>query len=137
VNNKRINTELVLQLYEAFSNRDYKALENICSGDIKWVQNPGFPMGGTNVGIDNIIKNVYEANSKNWKYFDFERKIISELDDTVLVEGLYKVQGTKSQEIASVQTAHVFRIKNNKVISFQQYTDSKILWDNYNNKELI
>jgi ketosteroid isomerase-like protein len=106
------------------------ALDRICANDILWTQNPGFPGGVVSRGISSIIENVFEANSKRWKYFSFERSSISVAHNTVLVEGLYIVQGHDARERASAATAHVFKIEEGKVISFQQYTDSKTLWDN-------
>jgi ketosteroid isomerase-like protein len=63
--------ELILQLYAAFSSRDLVELERICAKDILWTQNPGFPGGAVNQGIKDIIKNVYDANTARWKFFNF------------------------------------------------------------------
>lgn len=128
-----MNAEIIKTLYKAFSERDLVTLEKICTKDILWTQNPGFPGGGVNTGVKNIIKNVYEANTNRWKYFNFEKSSISENKDTILVEGHYIVQAHGAQEKTRAQTAHVFKIENGQVTSFQQYTDSKTLWDNYSN----
>lgn len=123
--------EVVNQLYQAFSDRDIAKLERLCSKDIVWTQNPGFPGGTVSIGIKDIIKNVYDANTARWKFFSFERNSTVNAEDKVLVQGVYTVQAHGSDEKISAQTAHVFTIKDRKVISFEQYTDSKTLWDNY------
>jgi ketosteroid isomerase-like protein len=123
--------ELIEKVYKAFSKRDLEELSNLCSSNIRWEQNPGFPGGGINIGIDKIIENVYEANNKRWKNFNFERHSLTATQETVLVEGFYIVQGPKSSTQVKAETAHIFRLKDNKVISFKQYTDTKTLWNNF------
>ena len=126
------NKLLIEKLYQGFRERDVPSLSEVCHPEIIWTQNPGFPGGGVSIGIAEIITNVYDGNSKRWKYFKFSRETIISGEDTVLVQGCYIVTGKNDERSVSAQTAHVFKIENNKVISFQQYTDSKILWDNYN-----
>lgn len=125
-------TNLIIELYQAFSDRDLQKLKVICDEKIAWYQLTGFPGGKTSIGIQEIITNVYEGNASRWKSFRFKRDSIQEMNDIVLVEGNYFVKGEKNNHEVAVKTAHLFRIKNNKVISFQQYTDSKLLWDNLN-----
>ena len=123
--------ELIERLYQAFRERDVPALSEICDPGIIWTQNPGFPGGQVSTGIAEIITNVYEGNSKRWKHFQFSKESMTSGDNTVLVQGAYIVTGKNEDISVSAQTAHVFKIENNKVVSFQQYTDSKTLWDNY------
>jgi ketosteroid isomerase-like protein len=125
------NKLLIEKLYQGFRERDIPALSKICHPEIVWTQNPGFPGGRVSIGIAEIITNVYEANTNRWKYFQFSRESIISGEDTVLVQGSYIVTGKNHERSVSAQTAHVFKIEDNKVISFQQYTDSKTLWDNY------
>jgi ketosteroid isomerase-like protein len=123
--------KLIEKLYQAFRERDIAKLSEICDPKIVWTQNPGFPGGRVSIGIAAIITNVYEGNSKRWKHFKFSRESMTSGDNTVLVQGAYIVTGKNEDTSVMAQTAHVFKIENNQVISFQQYTDSKILWDNY------
>lgn len=129
------NTELIKKLYTAFASRDREQLRLICSTDIIWKQNPGFPGGGINTGIENIIKNVYEANTARWASFSFTTKKISSLGDTVVVEGHYEVQSKKSKRAIQAQAVHIFNLNKQKVQSFQQYTDTKLLWDNFKGED--
>ncbi len=125
------NIELVNKLYEHFASNNLEGLKSVCSDDIKWKQNPGFPGGGINTGAKDILKNVRDGNASRWKSFSFRKDRVTGLGNIVLVEGAYIVQSKKSGKSVEAQTCHVFEILNNKVISFQQYTDSKTLWDNY------
>ncbi|MCB9397640.1 MAG: nuclear transport factor 2 family protein [Acidobacteria bacterium] len=122
--------ELVIALYQAFGNRDRAALEHLCDPAISWHQNPGFPGGGVHVGIDAILQNVFEANTARWKVFEFKILNLIAEDDTVVVEGVYVVEGRTHQRV-EVQTAHVFTLANGRICKFQQYCDTKTLWDHY------
>jgi len=123
--------ELIEELYKAFKSKDLEALTDICSPEIVWKQNPGFPGGGINYGVKDIMANVFIANAERWDYFAFEIEDITALGDIVLVQGHYIVQSEKAKEKTYSQTAHVFTIENQKVTAFQQYSDTKVLWDNY------
>jgi len=129
------STELINKLYAAFANRDKEQLKLICSADIVWKQNPGFPGGATHTGIENIIKNVYEANTGRWASFSFTTEKISSLGDTIVVEGHYEAQSKKAKRPVQAQAVHIFNLDNQKVKSFQQYTDTKLLWDNFKGED--
>jgi ketosteroid isomerase-like protein len=38
--------EIIENLYSAFQNKDYDSFRALCSDDIEWIQNEGFPQGG-------------------------------------------------------------------------------------------
>lgn len=124
------NTDLIISLYKNFGEKNVEALKEICAKDIVWTQNPGFPGGTISRGVEAIIKNVNEGNAGRWEKFSFRRDSITEAGDKVLVEGAYVVKSEKSANEVEAQACHVYEIKNGRVASFQQYTDSKTLWDN-------
>ncbi len=123
--------KLIKQLYCAFADRDRDTLSHLCSPDIEWRQNPGFPGGGMNIGIEQIIENVYRANASRWQLFKFQPDEMIACDKSVVVQGHYIVQSKQAAEPVKAQAVHIFKFNNQKVISFQQYTDTKVLWDNY------
>lgn len=74
-----------------------------------------------------MLENVYEANRKRWKSFSFSKHTIFEGMDNVVVEGTYDVESHNGKKTRA-QTVHVFKIKDGKVQSFWQYTDTQVLW---------
>ncbi len=124
------NTDLIISLYKNFGEKNADALKEICTEDIVWTQNPGFPGGTISTGVEAIIKNVFEGNAGRWEKFSFRRDSITEAGDKVLVEGAYVVKSETSDKEVEADACHVFEIKDGQVASFQQYTDSKTLWDN-------
>ncbi len=65
------NVEVIQELYRAFREKDYDAFLNICTEDIEWVQNEGFPNGSTRRGASEFIEGVFKANDSNWKSFAY------------------------------------------------------------------
>ncbi len=41
------NLEVIEELYRAFREQDYDAFLRICTPDLEWIQNDGFPRGAT------------------------------------------------------------------------------------------
>lgn len=130
MNNLKSSSELIKSMYRAFSERNLQKLNQICHEEIIWSQMKGFPGGRISLGVNNIISNVYEANSKRWKGFKFEIDEMINSGDSVFVLGNYYIEKINSSELEKIKTTHHFRIENGKITSFQQYTDTKLLWDN-------
>ena len=70
--------EIVENLYSAFQTKDYDSFRALCSKDLEWIQNKGFPKGGHHHGADAIIKNVFNQFEKDWNYFKFQIEEIFE-----------------------------------------------------------
>lgn len=125
------NVDRIRQLYSAFARRDRLALSALCHPEIEWRQNPGFPGGGINRGVDQIIENVYQANASRWLSFQFEPDEMFSCEHAVIVQGHYVVQGKQAASPVRAQAVHIFKFEHQHIISFQQYTDTKVLWDNF------
>ena len=65
------STEIIESLYKASGSKDYDSFRTLCSDDIEWIQNKGFPKGGHHHGADAVIKNVFQQFEKDWNYFKF------------------------------------------------------------------
>lgn len=128
------NEALVMNLYDSFALRDTEALSNICHPEILWIQMPGFPGGTTSIGINEIITNVFDGNSSRWASFSFSKTKTSAYEDLVIVQGEYIVTAHDTNRPAQALTTHIFSIEDGKVYKFQQFTDTKVLWDCYTNK---
>ena len=60
------NLEIIKELYRAFSTKDYGAFLNICSPELEWIQNPGFPNGERHEGAEAVVENVFKCFSRLW-----------------------------------------------------------------------
>ena len=129
------NREIVESFYEAVGEKEVHDERGVSRGDIdhlrlifaeniKWIH-PA--LGGEFNGADSVINDVLIPFWKNWDLtIDFHRYI--EEGDTIVVlatyQGIYKPTGNEVNE----PTAHVWDLKDGKIVRFRQYVDTASLW---------
>jgi len=121
--------KIIENLYNAFKRKDYDAFRALCSEDIEWIQNKGFPKGGRHHGADAVIKNVFKQFEKDWEYFQFKIEDMFECQGgaQVTVVGAYIGKHKLTNKGVAASTAHVFEIENQKVKKFRQFTDTALI----------
>jgi len=67
----------------------------------------------------------------NFKEFHANPEQFTEIKDQVLVTGTYSGISNK-ERIFKVPFSHIYRIQDNKIIQFRQFTDTKIIQDSIN-----
>ncbi len=123
------NLEVIHELYRCFRTQDYEGFLQICSPDLEWIQNPGFPGGSTWQGAQTVVDCVFKTFYRDWASWSFE--IVQYLDagETIIVIGTYTgTHGTSGQSFRA-DTAHVYDLQAGKIIRFRQFTDTKMIWD--------
>ena len=120
------SVEIIENLYNSSGNKDYDAFRSLCSEDIEWIQNRGFPKGGHHHGADAVIKNVFQQFEKDWTVFKFEKHEIFESRDgsKVTVIGSYIGEHKQTKKTVDAAAVHIFEIVNGKVKRFRQFTDT-------------
>ena len=118
--------EIVENLYKASRSKDYDSFRALCTKDIEWIQNKGFPKGGHHHGADAVIKNVFQQFEKDWNTFKFERKELFESKDgtKVTVIGSYIGEHKQTGKTVDAATVHIFELEHSKVRRFRQFTDT-------------
>ena len=116
--------EAVEALYVAFRNRDYFSLNQILARDIEWNQNTGFPDGGSYVGLEAIIANVFDSFADSWSEWRFEIDRYLEAPDSVIVTGSYIGTHLKTGKDMISAAAHIYDFEDGKIIRFTQYADT-------------
>lgn len=123
------NIEVIQELYRAFREEDYGAFTDICTTDIEWIQNEGFPSGATYRGASSVVEGVFKAFNYDWEYFSFDIEQYLDAGDSIIVIGSYVGKHRKSTKLVRAGTAHVFELHDGKVLRFRQFTDTKVIWD--------
>lgn len=123
------NIELIKELYRSFKEKDYKAFARICSPDLIWHQNPGFPNGSTHYGANEVVKNVFQVFNNEWESFRYFIDEMRDLGDGVLVVGAYEGKHRRSGKTFRSEAIHLYSIQDGKVAHFRQFTDTKVIWD--------
>ena len=120
------NLEIIKSTYEGkTSEENGKNLANYVADKISWTEAKGFPYAGTYIGLESVTKNVFSRLGSEWIDYKFTPEDYVAGDDKVVAfgtyMGTYKITG-KSFE---ARVAHVWKLKDGKIISFEQFVDSQ------------
>lgn len=121
------NVDIVRGAYEAFGRGDVPAVLEVLDKDVIWTDMEGFPTGGTYVGAGAILNGVFLPLGTEWNKFQANPDEFLESGDHVVAlghyEGTYKTTGKGMR----VPFAHVWTLRDGKVVKFVQYTDTLLV----------
>jgi ketosteroid isomerase-like protein len=116
-----MNSEIIRGLYDAFATGDVPGVLGVLDGDIRWTEAEGFPYGGTYVGPDAVLANVFARLGSEWDGFTaVPHTFVAEGDSVVALGdygGTYKATGRRFS---------AWTLRGGKVVRFQQYTDTAL-----------
>ena len=99
---------------------------------ISWIEAKGFPYGGTYTGLENVTKNVFNRLGSEWIDYKFTPEDYVDADDKVVAYGTYTGTYKLTGKVFKARVAHVWKLKDGKIISFEQFVDSKMVNDSMN-----
>lgn len=123
------NLQVVQELYRAFREKDFDAFLHICTPDLEWIQNEGFPRGTTYRGAEAVVEGVFRANDERWEMFSFQIDQYLDAGDSVIVIGAYVGRHRQSEKSLRAVAAHVYDLVDGKVCRFRMFADTKTIWD--------
>jgi ketosteroid isomerase-like protein len=121
------NIEIIQELYRAFREKDYNAFLHICTPDLEWIQNEGFPQGATYQGAASVVEGVFKSNDERWEQFSFRVDRYLDAGDSVIVIGAYVGFNRQTQKSLCAVAAHV--LVDSKVYRFRMFADTKTIWN--------
>jgi uncharacterized protein len=121
--------ELIRELYRAFREKDDYAFRRLCSPEIEWIQNEGFPGGATRRGADEVIEGVFKSFDAEWEGWRFQIDEYFDAGRSVIVLGNYEGIHRDSGKLLRAAAAHVYDVADGRITRFRQYTDTKTIWD--------
>ena len=119
------NVGLVKQGYDAFGRGDVEGLVSLLSEDIEWTA-PGpkeLPSSGVRRGHDQV-RQFFGAINELYEFLAFEPQQFIGQGDTVVVTGIDTVRVKTTGKSVSGIWAHVFTVRNGKVVKFVEYLDT-------------
>lgn len=118
--------DLIKKFYTAFKNKDEKTCMGLCSDDIEWQTTEGMINGGKYIGKKDVFENYFPKMLSNFKEFHAIPEEFLDLKDHVTVIGRYQGISKKDMKI-DVPFAHVYRIQEDKIAQFRQFTDTHLI----------
>lgn len=120
--------DVVKSHYDANDRGDMDGMLAVLAADARWTEMAGFPCAGTYVGPDDIFKNVFARLGE--EYGGTYKCEIDELidgGDTVVGLGHYSGTYQDTGKEFRCRVAHVWRVEGDKVVAFEQFTDTLLV----------
>ena len=117
---------IVSSVYDAFAKGDVPTVLGAMDPQIEWNEAENFPYADKNpyIGPTAILEGVFARLGSEWEYFKLALEEILDAGDTVVSRGRYDAQYKKTGTKISAQFVHVWKLRNGKVVKFQQYADT-------------
>ncbi|GAA0891461.1 nuclear transport factor 2 family protein [Fulvivirga kasyanovii] len=129
------NVEIVKNTYEGGSSEENgKYLEQYLAPDAKWTEAAGFPYGGTYTGFEEIRKNVFDRLASEWLNYKFEPEGYVGQGDKVVAYGTYSGTYKETGKHFKARVAHIWTLKEGKIVNFEQFVDSTPVRDAMTNE---
>jgi ketosteroid isomerase-like protein len=119
------NVEVVRRGYEAFGRGDLDALLNLLDDDIEWISSgpPELPTAGMRRGRRQVGE-FFDAVNQLFEIQRFEPESYIAQGDRVVVLGGDTSRVRATGKILDFDWAHVFTLRNGKVVAFHEYIDT-------------
>jgi len=118
------NKEIIEQAYASFAAGDIPAALAAFADDIEWSEPDGYPLGGTYVGPQAVLEDVFMHLGEIGDHFSVVPERFVADGDTVVALGNLAWKNKETGAPASVKMAHVWTFRNGKATTFQQHTDT-------------
>lgn len=120
------NLAIMEQAHEDFARGDVPAVLALFDGDIHWYEAEGNPwwQGQPAVGPAQVVAQVFARIAEEFDDFTVRPVRTVGCGDTVLAEVRYAGTGKATGLALDAQAAHVWDLRDGKVVRFQQYADT-------------
>ena len=119
------NKQIIQGAYEAFAKGDVPSVLAMMDDKIEWTEAEGFPLyDGTFVGPQAIVDGVFMRLGEIGDDFTVTPTRFVAEGDVVVAVGTYSWKHRSTGEPATVQMAHVWTLRDGKIISFEQLVDT-------------
>lgn len=126
------NTSIIDGLYKAFSVGDVPAVLAGMDTNIVWMEAEGNPYADNNpyIGPDAVLNGVFARVIGDHDYFSLEDIELHEMSNNKVLATLrYNAKNKATGKEYNAQVAHLWTLKDGKIIGFQQYVDTWKLVD--------
>ncbi len=124
------NLEIIKSTYEGkTSEENGENLAKHVAENISWTEAKGFPYAGTYIGLESITENVFQRLGSEWINYKFTPEDYISNKDKVVAYGTYSGTYKKTNKYFEARVAHIWKLNNGKIISFEQFVDSKSVDD--------
>jgi ketosteroid isomerase-like protein len=119
------NVAVVQQVYNNFKAGNIQALLDMLPDNVTWhlPEIEGVPFAGKRTGRD-AVRDFFVGVEANQETLEFEPREFIAQSDRVVSLGHYRWRVKTTGREFSSDFAHVFTVRDGKIVSFQEYTDT-------------
>ena len=121
------NLDVIRSVYATFARGDVPAVLAALWPDVSWTEAEGFPYGGTYSGPDSVLQNVFLRLGMEWEGFAAIPHEFVVQGETVVALGQYSGTYKVTGKSFSAPFAHVWSLRNGRVVQFRQHTDTAVV----------
>jgi len=92
-----------------------------------WTEMAGFPYAGTYVGPDAIVAGVFKRIGEDWEAYTFTLEKLVDGGATIVGIGTYSGTCRKTGKQMRARVVHVWEMQDGSAVSFEQFTDTKLV----------
>ncbi|SDA39052.1 hypothetical protein SAMN03080617_00221 [Algoriphagus alkaliphilus] len=128
------NMSIVEGLYKAFAVGDIPAVLGGLDPNVVWNEAEGnaYADGNPYIGPDAVLNGVFARIGADHEFFNLKDIVLHEMSNGKVLATLRYDAKHKNGNSYNAQVAHLWSLKDGKVVSFQQYVDTKKLSDAFN-----
>ena len=119
--------EIIRRMYDSFEKGDVPAVLGQMDQQIEWKEADNFiyAHGNPYVGPQAVLEGVLMRFGSEWEGFAVTPEEWLDAGNHVVVLGTYTGTHKETGREVRAQFAHVWGVKGDRVVRFQQYTDTK------------
>ncbi len=121
------NLQVIRDLYDSFGRGDVPAVLGQMHEAIEWREAENYMYADRNpyVGPQAILEGVFMRIGSDWDAFTVTPEEWMDAGHHIVVLGTYTAKHKGTGKEVNAQFAHVWGVRNGRVVRFQQYTDTK------------
>ena len=122
------NVAVVDGLYQAFAKGDVPAVLAVMDANIVWNEAENFPYADKNpyIGPEAVLNGVFARIGAEWEYFNLTDIQLHDMSGNMVLATLrYQAKHKTTRKVIDSQTAHLWTLRDGKIVAFQQFTDTK------------
>ena len=121
------NIVTIRNLYDAFAKGDIQAVLVGLAPNVEWTEAEGFLYGGTFIGPDAVLENVFMKLGAEWDGWAAVPNEFAANNKTVVAIGDYSGTFKATGKDVKVPFVHVWKLRDGRVTSFRQHTDTAVV----------
>ncbi|TPN89434.1 nuclear transport factor 2 family protein [Mesorhizobium sp. CU2] len=123
----RANLDLIRRTYEGSSEENGNNLLAVLSPSVEWTEAAGFPYAGTYVGVDALMKGVFQRLATEWTGYRADVHTYLVDGDRVAAFGVYSGTYKATGKPMTAAFAHLYEVKDGRIVRMTQYVDTAMV----------